>query len=177
MALTLSGSGITSANIVDGTITNTDINASAAIAASKLSGTGKVLQVIVGEDTVQTDIATTTYTDVTGLSATITPTASDSTILVQWNMQGNTGGNNTGWGTRLIRSVGGLTTVYTSAGLADFYTTAQNSRIRTSYIHEDSPATTSAITYQVQAATFTGHLIEFSDSGNQAQILLMEIGA
>ena len=36
MALTLSGSGITSANIVDGTITNTDINASANIPASKL---------------------------------------------------------------------------------------------------------------------------------------------
>lgn len=38
MTLSLSGSGITSANIVDGTIVNADINASAAIAASKLSG-------------------------------------------------------------------------------------------------------------------------------------------
>lgn len=32
MTLSLSGSGITSANIVDGTIVNADINASAAIA-------------------------------------------------------------------------------------------------------------------------------------------------
>ena len=38
MAITISGSGITSANIADGTIVNADINSSAAIAASKLTG-------------------------------------------------------------------------------------------------------------------------------------------
>jgi len=38
MAITISGSGITSANIADGTITNADINASAGIDGSKLSG-------------------------------------------------------------------------------------------------------------------------------------------
>jgi hypothetical protein len=37
---------ITSAKIVDGTIVNADINASAAIAGTKLSGAGKVLQVV-----------------------------------------------------------------------------------------------------------------------------------
>ncbi len=36
MAITISGSGITSSEIADGTITNADINASAAIVASKL---------------------------------------------------------------------------------------------------------------------------------------------
>jgi hypothetical protein len=36
MAITISGSGITSANIADGTITNADINASAGIVGSKL---------------------------------------------------------------------------------------------------------------------------------------------
>jgi hypothetical protein len=38
MAITISGSGITSANIADGTITNGDIHPSAAISGSKLSG-------------------------------------------------------------------------------------------------------------------------------------------
>jgi hypothetical protein len=37
---------ITSAKIVDGTIVNADINASAAIAGTKLTGAGKVLQVV-----------------------------------------------------------------------------------------------------------------------------------
>ncbi len=40
MALVLNGSGITSANIVDGTIVNADINSSAAIDGSKLTGAG-----------------------------------------------------------------------------------------------------------------------------------------
>jgi len=40
MAITISGSGITSANIADGTIVNADVNASAAIDASKLTGVG-----------------------------------------------------------------------------------------------------------------------------------------
>jgi hypothetical protein len=38
MAITISGSGITSANIADGTIVNADIKSDAAIAASKLTG-------------------------------------------------------------------------------------------------------------------------------------------
>ncbi len=38
MALVLNGSGITSANIADGTIVNADINSSAAIDGSKLTG-------------------------------------------------------------------------------------------------------------------------------------------
>jgi len=50
MAITISGSGITSANIADGTIVNADVNASAAIDGSKISGSfGKVLQVVYGE--------------------------------------------------------------------------------------------------------------------------------
>jgi len=40
MAITISGSGITSANIADGTIVNADINSSAAIDGSKLTGVG-----------------------------------------------------------------------------------------------------------------------------------------
>jgi hypothetical protein len=42
MATTITGSGVD--NIIDGTITNADINASAGIDAGKLSGAGKVLQ-------------------------------------------------------------------------------------------------------------------------------------
>ena len=40
MAITISGSGITSANIADGTIVNADINSSAAIDGTKLTGIG-----------------------------------------------------------------------------------------------------------------------------------------
>ena len=40
MAITINGSGITSSEIADGTIVNADINSSAAIASSKVSGAG-----------------------------------------------------------------------------------------------------------------------------------------
>ena len=88
MALTLNGSGITSANIVDsaitsskiadGTITNTDISASANIPASKLSGTGKVLQMQYTSQISNT--TTTSTTKVKIISVTITPQYSTSKL-------------------------------------------------------------------------------------------------
>jgi hypothetical protein len=55
MAITISGSGITSANIADGTIVNGDIHSGAAIDGSKLSGVG-----------VDGIVSTATGIDVTG---------------------------------------------------------------------------------------------------------------
>ncbi len=66
MAITISGSGITSSEIADGTITNADINASAAIVGSKLSGAGKVLQVAQSESQGVFYTSSTTFVD-TGL--------------------------------------------------------------------------------------------------------------
>tara|TARA_Y200000002_G_scaffold265512_1_gene220582 strand:- start:329 stop:943 length:615 start_codon:yes stop_codon:yes gene_type:complete len=91
MALVLNGSNdtitglqINSSNIVDGSIVNADVNASAAIAASKLSGisAGKILQVV---STTKSDGFSTTsssFVDITGLSRTITPTAASSKIHI-----------------------------------------------------------------------------------------------
>jgi hypothetical protein len=55
---------ITSAKIVDGTIVNADINASAAIAGTKLTGAGKVLQVLMHTSTTETVINHDTWVDV-----------------------------------------------------------------------------------------------------------------
>jgi len=81
MAITISGSGITSANIADGTIVNGDIHPSAAISGSKLTGAGKVLQVVQGTTDTETINTTTTYADTT-LTATITRLSATSKILV-----------------------------------------------------------------------------------------------
>ena len=64
---------IQSLGITDGTIVNADINASAAIAGTKLTGVGKVLQVVstTKTDTFTLSTGSTTFTDVTGLSASI----------------------------------------------------------------------------------------------------------
>ena len=111
MALTLSGSGITSANIVDGTITNTDISASANIPASKLSGTGKVLQVV--STTIDTVVssassdASSIGADV-GLNVTITPTSSTSKFFITVNV--GVGSTSTGNTWACILSRGGVKT-------------------------------------------------------------------
>jgi len=80
MAITISGSGITSANIADGTIVDADINSSAAIAASKLTGTGKVLQVVYVNPSSASQVthAGAMSELTTTLRLTITPKVSDS---------------------------------------------------------------------------------------------------
>ena len=93
MALVLNGSNdtitglqINSANIVNGSIVNDDINASAAIAGTKISGgVGKILQVV---QTVKTDVFNTDVIngqisgDITGLTVTITPSNASNKILI-----------------------------------------------------------------------------------------------
>ena len=86
MAITISGSGITSANIADGTIVNSDINSSAAIASSKLSGTGKVLQVVSSRFNTGYNHNSTTFVDV-GHSITVTPLSSTSTLYITLTCQ------------------------------------------------------------------------------------------
>lgn len=98
MALVLNGSNdtitglqINSANIVNGSIVNDDINASAAIAGTKISGgVGKILQVVQTIKTDTTSISTLdTWTDISGMSVSITPSSASNKILVTANL--NTG--------------------------------------------------------------------------------------
>ncbi len=70
MAITISGSGIISANIADGTIVNADINSSAAIDGSKLTGVSQTTSVV---NTAGQNWAGVTYTDPDAVGAS--PTA------------------------------------------------------------------------------------------------------
>ena len=93
MALVLNGSNdtitglqINSANIVNGSIVNDDINASAAIAGTKISGgVGKIVQVLQDSFTSNASTSSTTYQD-TGLSQSITPSSSSNKILVMYSL-------------------------------------------------------------------------------------------
>jgi hypothetical protein len=83
---------------------------------------GNVLQVVIAEDSTILALATSTYTD-TGLSASITPTATSSKILVMWNVQCDHASSNSGFGTKLLRDA---TAIYTSANTYAVY--SSNSR-------------------------------------------------
>jgi len=95
---TLATDSVTSAKITDGAITNADINASAAIAASKLSGTGKVLQVVKDDVSQSVNLGDQTVpTDIPNLSITFTPTASGNLLIVDfflgsWSQDAANGG-------------------------------------------------------------------------------------
>jgi len=196
MAITISGSGITSANIADGTIVNADV---ADVAASKLTGAlpaidgsaltgmagGKVLQVV---STPKTDTFSTTsssFVDITGLSVSITPSASSSKILVTYSMfaQNSTSGNIVY--SRVLRGStaihqGDTGYTYRASAASNGYEWEVNSH---SIEFLDSPATTSAQTYKVQLATPAGTAI-IGEGGfpsvsvaTPCSITVMEIGA
>jgi len=163
---------ITSAKIVDGTIANADINSSAAIALSKLSTTGtasssnflrgdgawseagatagQVIQVVSAtDDTQRTTTSTSFVTASNTLSVTITPSSASNKILILCsasvasltgtdffnttiyrNGSTNLGNGNNGFSSN---RAGSDVVLYSNIGI--------------NYL--DSPATTSATTYQV----------------------------
>ena len=79
---TITGLQINSANIVDGSIVNADINASAAIASTKISGSlGKIVKYVTS-GSVTTTKSTSGSTKTDCVNQTITPASSNNKILV-----------------------------------------------------------------------------------------------
>ena len=141
---------------------------------------GKLLQAVSGSSTTSTTISGTTYAD-TGLSASITPSATSSKIMVMvTQFVSYTSGSDQGWRAKIVRA---STDIYTpaSAGLGNFYIYDGNATEGTmmySYCYLDSPSTTSATTYKTQGrANFGGQSATFQPSGSPAAITLFEIGA
>jgi hypothetical protein len=120
---------------------------------------GKLGQVISASKTDTFSTAATTYTDVTGMSVSITPTATTSKVLVLVNFMGSASGNIAiMW--QLVRNstaisigdaAGNRTRASTSLlASVNSETSPQNIQFL------DSPATTSATTYKLQMFTNTG---------------------
>ena len=151
------------------------------------AGGGKILQVVSSTITTNATITSTSLTD-TNITATITPTLSTSKILVmitatsQNRMTWNAAGNNA----RLLR---GATTIYDfpNEGWANYYfqSLATSGDVWIGDVktitYLDSPATTSATTYKLQACvpnTSGSRAIRFqTTSMGSSQIILMEVGA
>ena len=153
----------------DGQVLTADSTASTGLKWSTASS-GKVAQVVSTTKTDTFSTSSTSYTDVTGLSVTITPTSSTSKILVIVDVTGNgTPGTNIG-GVKLVRgstdiayptSFGSRLPGFASPFVSDV---APNAMASTNYL--DSPATTSATTYKVQARTSTGGTIFVNRGSN-----------
>tara|TARA_R110002126_G_scaffold34203_1_gene106193 strand:+ start:240 stop:1055 length:816 start_codon:yes stop_codon:yes gene_type:complete len=155
--------------------------------ATPAGGGGKVLQVVSATTTTSTNIASTSLTDTT-ITATITPTLATSKILVIASVQSRILRNdlNAAAGLILLR---GATTVadYNNGGLSWLFpdTRTSGSATQISLVvsgavnYLDSPATTSATTYKMQARmeqTTNSGSITFQYGSAPSTITLMEIG-
>jgi hypothetical protein len=151
---------IQSLGITDGTIVNADINASAAIAGTKISGSfGKVLQVVSTTKTDTFNVTSATYADITGFSVSITPSSASNKILVLVNINAVTASDQGFW--RLVRdstaiSVGTSVSSRIASSGGNLYSGVTENIISNSLNFFDSPNTTSSTTYKVQVYGKTG---------------------
>jgi len=172
----------------NGQILTADSSAATGIKwADPAGGGGKILQVIYASTTTTTTITTTTFTDITNLTASITPSASTSRILILADIAAEAyrDGNYAGTGIRLLR---GSTVIYdpsSSDNRAPIWCYSSNlSSIGGRHLvpmnYVDSPATTSATTYKFQGMCThpaSNGYASFNQSNGISNIILMEIGA
>jgi len=138
-------------------------------AAPVVAGIGTNVVQAVKTDTLTT--SSTTYTDITGLSVTITPTSTSSKILIFASVSHSATTANV-QAFRVLRDatalvVGDTAGVRTSAlfaGLADA-NTAGNEMSGETAVLLDTPNTASAITYKVQGRTGTGGTLAINRYG------------
>jgi len=147
---------------------------------------GKVLQVVSATSTTATTITTDTMAD-TGITATITPTASNSKILVLISAAINIKRTNTDIfaGAQLMRGATKIADWFPSSssrfvGIEATGATYVALTNQNSIVYLDSPATTSSTTYKLQAQiekTTNSASIIFQPSTAPSTITLLEIGA
>lgn len=158
MPIVLNGSGpITGVTSLNTTVSDTEIGYLDGVTSNiqtQLNSKGKILQVV---STTKTDTFTTTsstFTDVTGLSVSITPTSATSKVFVMFSVTGNGNTGNAGLMIRLVRdstavAVGSAAGSRTQATIGNIEEAGPNAPAHTMDLL-DSPATTSATTYKIQ---------------------------
>jgi hypothetical protein len=135
-------------------------------------------QVVTATASLNQTTTSTTFVDVTSMSATITPTSTNSRILVNFSFQGGASGAANGVATQAFFQV-----VRTSTGIYTvspyiYSPTLSNELLVNNAINMlivDSPATTSAITYKLQAREDTSGTPSAVYIGGTGVIILTEI--
>jgi hypothetical protein len=139
---------------------------------NNLRGAFRILQVVQGTTTTLASTAAGTYLD-SNLTATITPSATSSKVLVFVSQRVYSSAANAGIKLRVMR---GATEIVQTLDVSLAAGGENTSLFNPIYL--DSPATTSATTYKTQYALGSGvgtAIVQPSD--NLASIILMEISA
>ena len=171
-----------------GTLTVDNLN----LAGTSVTQVGKVLQVVSVTKTDTFSTSSNTFVDITGLSASITPSNSSNKILVQGMI--SVGSPNTGTsqfvidrgGTDIFKgdSLGGTRRQTTTGENSHGSSTIANACI----IGLDSPSSTSSLTYKIQMGVggggthYIGRSVNNTDGGTEVgssicTLTLTEIGA
>lgn len=140
---------------------------------------GKIVQIVQTSTTSTLSTTSGTYADITGVSATITPTSASNKILVMVNFGAiypTTSGSGTTYGAiKLLRDSTAINETslgwYLAAGttgVGDFYFSHTLNQI-------DSPATTSATTYKCQHKRPAGTAFYSNTTGGCISVILMEV--
>ena len=160
-------------------------------AGSQFVQAGSILQVVSTNKTDTFTTTSTTFTDITGLAATITPTSSSSKILVLAMVNGS---NDPAISLCYLRLVRGSTAIGVGdAGSGQRQSTASLSTSDTdtnmvgtsNIMFLDSPATTTATTYKIQIVVTAGTgFVNRSDNDSASiggrfisSLTLMEVAA
>jgi hypothetical protein len=162
----------------NGTVLTADSTEATGLKWAAAAGGGKVLQVVMGTTSTAISSSTFSYVD-TGLTATITPSATSSKVLVFVTHTGikKDASNSANWALiQLLRAGTSIVKLSTAEYLADV---AQVKVGTMSMVYLDSPSTTSATIYktQFQNPTNAASVTLNGASDNTATIILMEIGA
>jgi hypothetical protein len=165
----------------NGQVLTADSSAATGLKWAAAAGGGKVLQVVNATTTTSTTVASTSYTDST-LTATITPSAATSKILVIYSqtLDAERSAVGVSGGVQLVRGATSIQDLGNAMGInANTATFIALSTMMTSSCL-DSPNTTSATTYktQVKVNTTANSGVVIAQSGNKlSSITLIEIGA
>ena len=141
------------------------------------AGGGKVLQVVSTTTSTETSTTSTSYTDATNLTATITPSSTNSKILILMSI----GVDCTTAGLTDNGVKGQIVRASTNIWTTDYFygrNASTGNRQSASIVYLDSPASTSALTYKFQFARFGGTATAVINyNGGYSTITLLEIGA
>ena len=167
----------------DGTVTTGKIADNAVTSAKLASGLalGKIGQVVYGTTSSSVTTTSSSFGD-SNLTASITPTSTNSKILVIVNLFFKLYGNSTSTGAegnvRLVRTIGSsATNLYTTNNNPRFNIWGNNTGFQMdtwARTHRDSASTTSECNYKIQIASQSGAFLAQADN-QESQIVLMEI--
>jgi hypothetical protein len=150
-----------------------------------IAGLGKIVQIVRATDTTFRSTSSTTYTDVPGMSVTITPTKSDSTLLIL--TVASAGVYRSGTAQPQQGEIQITDSSNSAISGAEGTTIGMNSNTTLTELYSfhsitlvgyASPSTTSAVTYKTRyRAVNSSSVIRFQNQASTGQMFAIEVAA